>query len=78
LNSQNLLLQKITFNQNNEEYVNNQITSVFPCLIKTSWVCYKAKSTSELEEVPFEPSATKDLDYIRRYYLSIYLVLILI
>ncbi|CAB4482930.1 unnamed protein product [Rhizophagus irregularis] len=49
-------------------YINNQVTSVFPCLNQTGWVCYKAKTTSELEETPFEASAIKDLEYIRRYH----------
>ncbi|POG58428.1 hypothetical protein GLOIN_2v1885837 [Rhizophagus irregularis DAOM 181602=DAOM 197198] len=63
LNSQNLLLRKISFNQDDPYYINNQVTSVFPCLNQTGWVCYKAKTTSEL---PFEASAIKDLEYIRR------------
>ncbi|CAB5396266.1 unnamed protein product [Rhizophagus irregularis] len=66
LNSQNLLLRKISFNQDDPYYINNQVTSVFPCLNQTGWVCYKAKTTSELEETPFEASAIKDLEYIRR------------
>ncbi|CAB4487223.1 unnamed protein product [Rhizophagus irregularis] len=68
LNSQNLLLRKISFNQDDPYYINNQVTSVFPCLNQTGWVCYKAKTTSELEETPFEASAIKDLEYIRRYH----------
>jgi hypothetical protein len=68
LNSQNLLLKKIGFNQGDENYVNGQIISTFPCLQQTGWVCYKPKTTSELEETPFEASAIKDLEYIRRYH----------
>jgi hypothetical protein len=68
LESQNLLLQKIKFNQNDEDYINNKITAVFPWLVETGWVCYRAKGTSELEEFPFEPSAIKDLDYNKRYF----------
>lgn len=64
--SQNLLLQKITFNNDGENYVNNQVVSTFPCLVETGWECYKAKNTSELEEMPFEPESIKDLNYIKR------------
>ncbi|GBC28403.2 hypothetical protein GLOIN_2v1824248 [Rhizophagus irregularis DAOM 181602=DAOM 197198] len=55
LMTQNLLLQKITFNNDGENYVNNQVVATFPCLIETGWQCFKAKNTSDLEEMPFEP-----------------------
>ncbi|GES96400.1 hypothetical protein GLOIN_2v1885837 [Rhizophagus clarus] len=60
------LLQKITFIQDSEEHVNNQIVTAFPCLVETGWFCYKTKTTSELETTPFEPDHIKDLNYIKR------------
>jgi hypothetical protein len=71
LAAQNLLLQKITFNQDGEDYINEQIVAIFPCLAQTGWVCYKTKSTSELEEMPFQPNDVKDLNYIKRYLINI-------
>ncbi|PKB94644.1 hypothetical protein RhiirA5_438330 [Rhizophagus irregularis] len=66
LMTQNLLLQKITFNNDGENYVNNQVVATFPCLIETGWQCFKAKNTSDLEEMPFKPESIKDLNYIKR------------
>ena len=65
------LLKRITFTQDNEDHVNDQIVMTFPCLIETGWICYKTKSTSELELMPFEPDSAKDLNYIKRYFIKI-------